>query len=149
VCSITAKVPTCLRTLVIEVLVDSTAKGSARNGRVYFEFVHGGAFSAKTYDLNRPSESINVFLTEATWTPSDSMVVEGEGSGLPEGDTLHRLTTPQGLFVAKDGRVEQPLDDGPRLFGGARTLDELESASRQASDGGPVLPQGEGGQNEP
>jgi hypothetical protein len=152
ICSKSSQTGSCLRTVVMEIHAQSTVKGTAPNNVVHVEYLHGGAFSAKTYDINKPKDALTLFLTAAAWSSSESEELVDEGKGYPADATLYRLTTPQGLFVTSDGPVEQPLERGQALFGPASTLAEIEEAARRLEEedtSSSVSPEGTGGSNAP
>ena len=107
--NVDARVPTSLHTMVMAVQVDKVLKGDTTDDVVYVEYLHGGAFSAATFDANRPTGSSVLFLTEAEWGPHRSVQYLNRDRGRPAGKPLYRLITPQGWFTEIGGKLTQPL----------------------------------------
>lgn len=120
--------------LVIEIALETIVKGDATEKVAYLQYVHGGAFTAHTYEINKPRTDLTFFLSDAARKPSETEEFVDEGKGCPPGARLYRLTSPQGLFSTSKGAVEEPLERGEALFGMAADLKEIEDAALKNAD---------------
>jgi hypothetical protein len=125
-------------TVVLELAVERTLKGEEA-ASLFLEFLVGVEDAAPPANL--PASRLLVFAVPAPRGESGGDTIENEGRGLPSGETLYRLTTPQGLAVATEqGGFEQPLEPGDTALGDGDLddlIDRIEAALGQSSaDGG-------------
>jgi hypothetical protein len=135
----TAQVPTGLSTIVVALDVQEATKGTKAGERLYIEFIHGGAVPVSAYAARPTSEAVTVFLTPAVWFESDEVEYVNVGSGHPEGTPLYSLKTPQGLIVAREGELSQPLEGTASLQVFDPTMDSLEDIDAWYDSGAPPI----------
>jgi len=127
-----------MRTAVLELEVERTLKGPA-GASLYLEFIVGAAEAGAPDRL--PDARVVAFAVPTELMTWGDYTVEGEGRGLPRGQTLYRLTTPQGFAVAgEDGGFSQPFERDDSALGDGDLddlIDRIEAALElPASDGG-------------
>ena len=122
-----------MHTAVLEIEVERTLKGPER-ASLYLEFVVGAEDVAPPERL--PESRVVAFAVENGRGWSDSDTIEDEGSGLPAGETLFRLTNPDSLAIASaDDRSVTSIAADATVFGSG----DLEGdAGGGEQDGGPA-----------
>lgn len=132
------------RTVVLEIAVERTLRGEDRDA-LYLEFLAGPG--EPSLSVPTPQSTVIAFATPVTHDWFTDAVVMGRGDGLPEGETLYELRTPQGFaFETEDGGFVQPFESGDRALGAGsfedlvqRTIDAITAApdaGAQGTDGG-------------
>jgi hypothetical protein len=120
------------RTAVLELAVERTLKGAERPS-LYLEFFVGSAELAPPARL--PESRLVAFAVQSGEGWLSGTAVEGEGRGLPAGETLHRLTNPDALAIASaDGRSVASIERTATVFGGG-DLDDLIAMVERALGG--------------
>lgn len=104
-----------LNTMVVKVALNERVPGMG--AFVYVEFIYGAALDISAYAKALPSEEWKMYLTPATWRASDSVKYLHSGRGVPVGEKLYRLVTPQGLAVFRGGEEVRPLEDSHSYLG--------------------------------
>jgi hypothetical protein len=127
-----------MHTVVLELEVERTLKGDDE-ASLHLEFLVGAAEAGAPERL--PTARVVVFAVPATRNPFGGYTVEGEGRGLPAGQTLYQVTTPQGFAVASAaGDFGQPFEPSDDALGDGDLddlIERIEAALAQSSaDGG-------------
>ncbi len=122
-----------IETVVMHVRVLDTLKGDAET-TLYLEFIVGNVETLLPSAL--PDERVLLFARPA---PDESIVVDGTiedaGRGLPAGETLRVLTTPQGFAIeTENGGAAQIFEPTDTLLQRDDSFDALIERVRDATD---------------
>lgn len=109
-------------TAVLELAVERSLKGDDDDA-LYVQFIVGPEDAVAPSKL--PTAQVVVFAKSLAGEDFAPARIEHDGRGLPAGETLYWLTTPQGFAVfAADGSRTNPFEPGDGIFGSS-DLDEL------------------------
>jgi LSD1 subclass zinc finger protein len=122
-------------TAVLELEVERTLKGEERPS-LYLEFAVGVEDVAPPEQL--PESRVVAFAVVSGRGFAGNDAIEDEGRGLPEGETLYRLTNPDGMAIASaDGRTVASITPDATVFGSGDLDDVIAMVeSAQGSDAG-------------
>ena len=111
-----------MHTAVLELAVERSLKGDDDDA-LYVEFIVGSAEAGAPSKL--PTAQVMVFAKSLAGEDFAPTRIEHDGRGLPAGQMLYRLTTPQGFRTFNaDGAASSPFEPGDMIFGSS-DLDEL------------------------
>jgi hypothetical protein len=106
--------PSPMPMMVMEVTTTDGIKGAAAGERVYFEEMRA-ACTPDEMSSGLPQDELLVFLVPSI-QDAETHRVDFPDRGLPAGETLYVLRTPQALLLQTDGSVSQPLEPDILLF---------------------------------
>lgn len=107
--------------------VGSGVLPAGNDGRVYVEIIRSAMYAPEDLAAAAPDQLEAVLYLKAASELGESTVVGDVGAGLPAGQVLHVLTTPQGFVFSTGDDIVSAFAHGEPAFPGLESdsLDEL------------------------